>query len=164
MSLNEQVCDRKQCQDWASEMVRELNSRGIINKPVGIHDVVAVGYVVMSLTRHIAKNLIDHPASQFVENSYPSVQRFLDRHFLQTMAEGGGSFGVLETCWHINRFTNDWITREMARACLRDLTDRGFCRYARGLFTEDGEVAGAGYGLTEKGLAYYDELCPKGEA
>lgn len=90
--------------------------------------------------------------------THKEVQAFLDRHFLQMMAEGSAAFGILETCWNLNRFTNEFITREMARACLRNLTDRGFCRYARGLFTDDGQVAGSGYGLTEKGLAYYREL------
>ena len=43
---------------------------------------------------------------------------------------------------------------ETVRAICRDLTDRGLARYARGLFTEDGMAAGAGYGITPKGHRY----------
>lgn len=96
--------------------------------------------------------------------TYPAVQAALDRHVIQQMAESGGSFGPLETCWGLSWFTNDWITKDMARALLRNLTDRGFCYFSRGLFDEDGQVAGAGYGLTKKGLDYYEELCPKAES
>mgnify|MGYP005830785413 CR=1 FL=1 len=99
-----------------------------------------------------------------MDRTYPAVQAFLDRHVIQQMAESYGSFGPLETCWGLSWFTNDWITKDMARALLRDLTDRGFCYFSRGLFNEDGQVAGAGYGLTKKGLEYYDQLCPKAES
>lgn len=98
-----------------------------------------------------------------MDRTYPAVKAFLDKHIIQQMAESGDSFGPLETCWGIAWFTNDWITRDMARALLRDLTDRGHCNYKRGLFTEDGQVAGAGYGLTKSGLDYYHRLCPKTE-
>jgi hypothetical protein len=90
--------------------------------------------------------------------TFPEIQKALDRHVVQYMAEASGSFGPTETFWRIRRFTNEWITKEMARAILRSLTDRGFCEYRRGLFTEDGEVAGAGYGLTRQGLVYYEQL------
>lgn len=95
-----------------------------------------------------------------IKATYPAVQRFLDRHVIQQMVECGGPFGPLETCWHIKRFKNEWITYDMARGILRSLTDRGYCYYQRGLFTEDGYTAGAGYGLTLKGLTYYQNLCP----
>lgn len=93
--------------------------------------------------------------------SYPAIQGFLDRHVLQRMAESNGAFGPLETCWSIASFTNEWLTRDIIRGVLRSLTDRGFCFYARGLFDEDGEVAGAGYGLTQEGMDYYGVLCPR---
>ena len=92
--------------------------------------------------------------------SYPEVKSFLDRHIIQTMAEADAPYGPLCVCFHLSRFTNDWITKEMARAIVRDLTDRGMCRYAKGLMNEDGEVVGSGYGLTQKGLNYYEEICP----
>ena len=103
---------------------------------------------------------IDHK-TKTMDATYPSVIKFLDGHIIQRMAEMYGSFGPIETCWHIRCFVNEWITYDIARATLRSLTDRGYCRYSKGLFTEDGEVAGAGYGLTEKGLKYYDEPFPE---
>lgn len=99
-----------------------------------------------------------------MDRTYGAVQSFLDRHIIQDMAESGGSFGPLETCWGISAFVNEWLTRDMVRAILRSLTDRGYCYYARGLFTEGGEVAGAGYGLTAKGLDYYNRLCLETQA
>ncbi|MFB9149563.1 hypothetical protein [Roseovarius ramblicola] len=41
-----------------------------------------------------------------------------------------------------------------SRALRRDLTDRGLARYQRGLFSDDGLPAGAGYAITPKGLRY----------
>ena len=90
--------------------------------------------------------------------THPEVQRFLDRHVLQYMAECSSTFGPLETAFGFRSFTNDWVTTDMVRAICRSLTDRGFCVYRRGLFTEDGEVAGSGYGITEKGLKYLETL------
>ena len=37
------------------------------------------------------------------------------------------------------------VSRAYARVALRSLTDQGKAKYARGLFTESGEVFGAGY-------------------
>jgi hypothetical protein len=41
---------------------------------------------------------------------------------------------------------------QVRRAC-RSLARKGLTQYVRGLFTEDGEVAGSGYCATEKGAA-----------
>jgi hypothetical protein len=49
------------------------------------------------------------------------------------------------------------ISREMTRATLLELRDEGLVTYERGLFTEDGEVAGSGYGITMAGRALYRE-------
>jgi hypothetical protein len=43
------------------------------------------------------------------------------------------------------------LDRETARFVCRRLRDKGLAIYARGLFTEDGEVAGAGYALSPAG-------------
>jgi hypothetical protein len=42
---------------------------------------------------------------------------------------------------------------EAARFACRRLRDKGLAIYRRGLFTEDGEVAGSGYALTPAGVA-----------
>lgn len=97
--------------------------------------------------------------------THRDVQRFLDRHILQHMVENNpGWLEVGECGFHLHCFTNEWVTRDMARALCRSLTDRGYCRYMRGLFTEDDEVAGAGYAITPKGVAYLDELLEEGDA
>ena len=91
--------------------------------------------------------------------TYPEIRRALDRHILQYMVENQPGWCDPDGyAFHLSVFTNDWITKDMARAICRNLTDRGFCFYMRGLFTEDGEVAGAGYGVTENGRKYLAAL------
>lgn len=92
--------------------------------------------------------------------TYPEARRVFDRHVLQIMAERSASFGCTETFFPLRTFANDWLPKEMARGLLRDLAARGYCRFQCGLFSEDGQVAGSGYGITDDGLAYYRELVP----
>lgn len=89
--------------------------------------------------------------------TYPEVQKFLDRSVLQVMDEMEIS-SYDRQAFHLSCFTNEWVTKDMARAVCRSLTDRGFAFYANGLFNEDGMTAGAGYGITEKGRAYLGEI------
>lgn len=86
------------------------------------------------------------------------ARQVLDKVILTTMIEGGAAFGLTENYYHLAAFETELIPREIARAILRDLTDRGLCHFRRGLFDEDGVVAGAGYGITLKGIAYHEEL------
>lgn len=90
--------------------------------------------------------------------TYPDVQKFLDQHVLEIMHDGTTSFGPYETGWNLSCFVNDWITKDMARAICRSLTDRGYCHYMRALWSDDGMPAGAGYGITPKGVAYLKSL------
>lgn len=89
-------------------------------------------------------------------DSLPEIQVALDRHVLQYMAEMHNSvFPRDGYAFHLSCFVAlPWITKDMARAVCRSLTDRGFAFYMRGLFTEDGDPAGAGYGITDAGIAY----------
>lgn len=90
---------------------------------------------------------------------FPTIQRFLDRYVLREMADSTPSgYTSSEWAFPLRHFVNDWITKDMARAICRSLTDRGFATYRRGLFNDDGEVGGAGYGITDKGVAYLAEL------
>ena len=85
-----------------------------------------------------------------------AARRAIDEHVLGVMFAGYiPDFGVCETFFGLSAFATPGITREIARGVLRDLTDKGLCHYRSGLFTEDGEVAGAGYGLTSEGIATY---------
>lgn len=92
-------------------------------------------------------------------DTYPDVQMFLDRHVLQIMEETrNGSFRRHEYAFHLSCFVNDWITKDMARAICRSLTDRGYAFYMRGLWSEEGYPGGAGYGITDKGAEYLETL------
>jgi len=84
------------------------------------------------------------------------ARRVMDRVILADMHSNGSSCFRQYDFFHRLSTLGDprYMTREMVRAICRSLTDRGFAHYQRGLFTEDGEVAGAGYGITRLGLAY----------
>lgn len=83
----------------------------------------------------------------------------LDMAILSDMNSGSGAFGRYDTYYHLCVLGDpEIIPREMVRAICRDLTDRGYAHFMRGLFTEDGEPAGSGYGITRKGLRYLSAL------
>lgn len=44
--------------------------------------------------------------------------------------------------------------RRVVRVAIRALARKGFAEYFRGLTTEDGEMAGAGYCITKAGITY----------
>ena len=54
--------------------------------------------------------------------------------------------------------------RDVVRGLCRSLTDQGLCFYMRGLWTEDGIMAGAGYGITGQGAARIAALAAHEEA
>ncbi len=88
------------------------------------------------------------------------AQRTLDRHVLQHMEEcREWGYARHEYAFHLRCFVNDWVTKEMARAICRSLTDRGYAFYMRGLWSDEGYPRGAGYGITDKGAEYLDTLC-----
>ena len=83
----------------------------------------------------------------------------IDAHILGTMFNSYiPEFGRSESFFHLRAFVTEDLPREAVRGFLRDLTDKGLCHFRAGLFTEDGEVAGAGYGITNKGIEYYLQL------
>lgn len=43
------------------------------------------------------------------------------------------------------------LTHNQVRRCCRSLKRKGLAEYGRGLWTEDGEVAGSGYACTKAG-------------
>ena len=99
-----------------------------------------------------------------MDATFPAVRDFLDLYVLG-MIEGHGSMARDgEWFFSLGWFTNEWVTRDMARAICRGLTDRGLCHWRRGLFTEDGEVAGSGYGITREGIEYYRSKGESGAA
>lgn len=56
------------------------------------------------------------------------------------------------------RFFEPILPREVARGVLRHLRNKGALVFMRGLWTEDGEPAGAGYALTDKTVREFREL------
>jgi hypothetical protein len=48
------------------------------------------------------------------------------------------------------------LTRDEVVPIVRDLAKRGLAKFARGLWTDDGEMYGSGYALTQAGLAMAD--------
>ena len=90
-----------------------------------------------------------------------AIRDGLDRIILRRMAEAcvvsrwhpPGYFAA-----HLRALTCDVIDKDIARAICRSLTDRGLASYMRGLWTEDGEPAGAGYHMTWKGWRYLAAL------
>ena len=91
--------------------------------------------------------------------TYTEVQKFLDRHVLQYMEEmRDGGYRRSEYAFHLSAFATEEITKDMARAICRSLTDRGYCFYMRGLWSEEGMPGGAGYGITDKGAEYLETL------
>jgi predicted transcriptional regulator len=49
------------------------------------------------------------------------------------------------------------LDRKHVRRCIRGLARKGLAEYFRGLFTEDGEMAGAGYCITREGRALVEK-------
>lgn len=87
------------------------------------------------------------------------ARRTLDRAILADLNNSNHAFGRYETFSHLCVLGDlQLLSRDMVRAICRDLTNRGFARYQRGLFTEDGIPAGSGYGITRRGLAYLTAL------
>jgi hypothetical protein len=64
---------------------------------------------------------------------------------LDAVPEPGGCRGLAS----ITEMTG--IPRELCRAVIRGMIDKGLAQYLRGLWSEDGMPAGAGYCITDKG-------------
>jgi len=66
------------------------------------------------------------------------------------------SGGHDEWCFGLSTIAGDaGLHRELTRGALRSLRDRGLAKFQRGLMTEDGDVAGSGYGITPAGDHVY---------
>lgn len=85
----------------------------------------------------------------------------MQRKVLKTLAE---EYGSESDCFYFRGLTYDTglTIREIRLAC-RALTRKGLAEYVKGLFDEDGKVAGSGYRATEVGavLVKHCDLCNK---
>lgn len=79
----------------------------------------------------------------------------LELHVLQVMAESYAPFGRYETFYHFAALAGFGMSREVTRAVVRGLTDKGLCQFQSGLWDEGGEPSGAGYGITPAGYDHY---------
>lgn len=50
------------------------------------------------------------------------------------------------------------MTRNPVRLACRSLARKGLARYERGLWSEEGDMLGAGYGITDAGLVAFAAL------
>lgn len=50
------------------------------------------------------------------------------------------------------------LHKDVVRGLCRSLTDQGLCFYMKGLWSEDGIPAGAGYGITKAGMQRLDAI------
>lgn len=86
----------------------------------------------------------------FKDFSSRSAVQCIEIQVLKHLAEisGGGTYA------YITPIAQDLgIDREYVRIALRSLRDIGFAVYARGLWSDSGEPAGAGYSITPAGRA-----------
>jgi hypothetical protein len=66
-----------------------------------------------------------------------------------------------ENCLHFSAISN-WtgLDRKVVRRACRSLARKGLAVYEKGLWTYDGEPAGAGYGVTLKGQQLVEAEAP----
>ncbi len=84
-----------------------------------------------------------------------------EKKVLIFMAESYDSFGG-GGCYYFKTIADDvkLEIKQVRRAC-RSLKKKGFAEYIRGLFDEDGMVAGSGYCCTNKGAELVKIINPQ---
>jgi hypothetical protein len=61
-----------------------------------------------------------------------------------------------DMCSHFKPIVNHTgLDRRVVRLACRSLARKGLAQYAKGLWTDDGELAGAGYGPTKAGMEFH---------
>jgi len=71
-----------------------------------------------------------------------------ERKVLEQLAEDD------EVCFYFKSLAGDGLDIKAVRRACRSLARKGLAEFHRGLFNEDGQVAGSGYGITSDGLLY----------
>ena len=90
-----------------------------------------------------------------------ALQTLEDEILVRMASRGAGP----EHCFWLKGLVDEDFSYDLVRTLVRGLSARGLAFYARGLFNDDGEVAGSGYGLTEEGLRHVSSLIEaEGEA
>jgi DNA-binding MarR family transcriptional regulator len=74
-----------------------------------------------------------------------------ERKVLSALADYYGDFGFFSFS-QLSRKTR--LNRQQVRRAARSLARKGLAEFCRGLFTQDGEVAGSGYGCSREGAKW----------
>lgn len=74
-----------------------------------------------------------------------------EQRVLRVLGHFYGDFGFLGFSAIASRTR---LNRKQVRRTCRALRRKGLADYCRGLFTENGEVAGSGYGCTQEGAEF----------
>ena len=77
-----------------------------------------------------------------------------ERKVLHSLSDAG-----LNWCLPFAPICREWgIDRKAVRRACRSLARKGFARFQRGLWSDDGEPAGAGYCITDTGKAAFQRV------
>ncbi|WP_319568358.1 hypothetical protein [Cohaesibacter marisflavi] len=90
-------------------------------------------------------------------NDLLRAKQQLERHVLRLLADAYESNQDFCYCTLKTLVTTE-INREIIRAILIDLRKDDLATYAKGLWTDDGELAGSGYAITPEGRDYLRAL------
>lgn len=86
-------------------------------------------------------------------NDLLRAKQQLERHVLRLLADAYETNQDFCYCT-LKALVAPEINREIIRAILIDLRKDGLATYAKGLWTDDGELAGSGYAITPEGRDY----------
>jgi hypothetical protein len=76
---------------------------------------------------------------------------------LKALATGTEYDGGASSCFSFNHIAAiSGVPRPKVRRAVRSLARRGLAEYAKGLWSEDGQPAGAGYGITVEGRKWLE--------
>jgi len=66
-----------------------------------------------------------------------------------------------QNCLYFRAFTSTKLKISQVRRAVRSLARKGYAEYVRGLFDDDGMVAGSGYCITKKGHEFLNPATEK---
>lgn len=83
-----------------------------------------------------------------------------DRKVLHFLSQGWESYGDDSHAFYYFRTISEEteIDIEQVRLSCRRLREKGYAEYQKGLWSADGVPAGAGYGITRKGLDFLEGM------
>lgn len=73
---------------------------------------------------------------------------------LRALAQAGDEYGDFSFLTFRGLMKRTALARPVVRRAARYLARKGYAKFGKGLWTEDGEPAGSGYAVTEDGVAF----------